>query len=178
MLLDAWAARHRGEPYDEGGRWAAQGHVNATLLQQFLAEPYLHRAPPKSTGRDLFNIGWLDAQLAGSAERPSAVDVQATLAELTARAAADALQQHLPGARRLIVCGGGAFNSHLMARIAALLPAVQVTTSDAHGLPPQQVESVAFAWLAREFVRGRSANRPEVTGAAGARRLGCLYPAR
>lgn len=177
VLLDAWAARHRGEAYDEGGRWAAQGHVNAPLLQQFLAEPYLHRAPPKSTGRDLFNIGWLDAQLARSAVKPSAVDVQATLAELTARAAADALQQHLPGARRLIVCGGGAFNSHLMARIAALLPAVQVTTSDAHGLPPQQVESVAFAWLAREFVRGRSANRPEVTGAAGARRLGCLYPA-
>jgi anhydro-N-acetylmuramic acid kinase len=176
VLLDAWTARHRGAAYDEGGRWAAQGHVDATLLQQFLAEPYLHRAPPKSTGRDLFHIGWLDAQLARSAAKPSAVDVQATLSELTARAAADALQQHLPSAHRLIVCGGGAFNDHLMGRLSALLPSVRVATSDAHGLPPQQVESVAFAWMAREFLQGRSANRPEVTGAAGARRLGCLYP--
>ena len=105
------------------------------------------------------------------------MDVQATLAELTARAAADALKQQLPGARRLIVCGGGTSNGDLMARLAALLPSMQVQPSDDLGLPAQQVESVAFAWLAREFVQRRCGNRPEVTGAAGPRLLGCLYPA-
>jgi anhydro-N-acetylmuramic acid kinase len=177
VLLDIWAARHRGVAYDDGGGWAASGTVNARLLQQMLGEPYLWRTPPKSTGRDLFHLGWLDAQLARTGANIAPADVQATLAELTARAAADALQQQLAGARRLIVCGGGAFNTHVLARLAALLPAMAVQGSEAHGLPPQQVEAVAFAWLAREFVRRRAGNRPDVTGAAGPRVLGCLYPA-
>jgi anhydro-N-acetylmuramic acid kinase len=177
VLLDIWAARHHGVAYDAGGRWAAQGTVDAALLKQLLAEPYLQRRPPKSTGRDLFHTDWLDAHLAAAGRAMAAVNVQATLAELTARTATDALKQQLPEARRLIVCGGGAFNSHLLARLAALLPSVQVQTSDELGLPAQQVESVAFAWLAREFVQRRSGNRPDVTGAAGPRLLGCLYPA-
>jgi anhydro-N-acetylmuramic acid kinase len=177
VLLDGWAARHRGTSYDDGGRWAASGAVHAGLLQQMLGEPYLLRTPPKSTGRDLFHLGWLDAQLARAGSTIAPADVQATLAELTARAAADALQQQLAGAGRLIVCGGGAFNAHLMARLAALLPGMAVQSSDAHGLPPQQVEAVAFAWLAREFAQRRAGNRTEVTGAAGPRVLGCLYPA-
>ena len=177
VLLDAWAARHRGVAYDEGGRWGAQGTIDAGLLQQLLGEPYLRRLPPKSTGRDLFHAGWLDAELARLGRAVIAVDVQATLVELTARAAADALHQHLPAVRRLIVCGGGALNGHLLARLAALLPSVQVQTSDALGLPVEQVEAVAFAWLAREFVQRRAGNRPDVTGASGPRLLGCLYPA-
>jgi anhydro-N-acetylmuramic acid kinase len=177
VLLDTWCARRHGSAYDDGGRWAASGRVDAALLQQLLAEPYLHRTPPKSTGRDLFDAGWLDAQLARAGRTLEPADVQATLAEFTARAAADALQQHLPDARRLIVCGGGAFNAHLMARLAALLPALQVHGSDALGLPAQQVEAVAFAWLAREFVQRRPGNRPQVTGASGPRVLGCLHPA-
>jgi anhydro-N-acetylmuramic acid kinase len=177
VLLDTWAARHRGVAYDEGGRWGARGTVDAALLRQLLMEPYLHRPPPKSTGRDLFHAGWLDAELARVGTTVSEVDVQATLIELTARAAADALTDHLPSARRLIVCGGGAYNGQLMRRLTALLPSVQVQTSDELGLPAQQVESVAFAWLAREFVQRRCGNRPEVTGAAGPRLLGCLHPA-
>lgn len=177
VLLDAWAARHQGVAYDDGGRWAARGAIDAALLQQMLAEPFLQRLPPKSTGRDLFHARWLDEQLLRCGRSVAAVDVQATLGELTARAAADALRQQLPEARRLIVCGGGAFNGYLMARLSALLPAVQVQASDAFGLPAQQVESVAFAWLAREFVQRRPGNRPDVTGASGPRRLGCLYPA-
>jgi anhydro-N-acetylmuramic acid kinase len=177
VLLDGWAARHRGVAYDDDGHWAASGAVNARLLQQMLAEPYFSRTPPKSTGRDLFHLGWLDAQLARAGSTIAPADVQATLAELTARAAADALLQQLPGARRLIVAGGGAFNAHLMARLAALLPGMQVQSSDALGLPAQQVEAVAFAWLAREFVQRRCGNRADVTGAAGLRVLGCLYPA-
>jgi anhydro-N-acetylmuramic acid kinase len=177
VLLDAWAERHLGVAYDDGGRWAASGTVDAALLRQMLAEPYLLRAPPKSTGRDLFHIGWLDAQLARTGRTPAPADVQATLVELTACAAADGLTNRLDGARCLIVCGGGAFNRHLLQRLATLLPQLQLQTSDAHGLPAQQVESVAFAWLAREFVQRRPANRPDVTGAAGPRLLGCLYPA-
>ena len=119
-LLDLWCQRHQGRTYDEGGRWAASGQVNARLLETLLSEPFLQREPPKSTGRDLFNASWLDAalqQVAGIA----AADVQATLAEFSARAAADALQQQAPQTRRLLVCGGGAFNTHLMQRLAALL---------------------------------------------------------
>jgi len=177
VLLDAWAARHRGVAYDDGGRWGAQGSVDSGLLRQLLGEPYLQRPPPKSTGRDLFHAGWLDAQLARLDRTIAEVDVQATLIEFTARTATDALRQHLPEARQLIVCGGGALNGNLMTRFAALLPSLQVQTSDAYGLPVQQVESVAFAWLAREFVRRRPGNRLDVTGAAGPRLLGCLYPA-
>ena len=177
VLMDLWSVEQRRVPYDDGGRWAASGRVDAALLQAMLREPYFARRPPKSTGRDLFHRSWLQAQLSALGRPVVASDVQATLAELTARTAADALHAHLPTARGLWVCGGGAFNQHLMARLAALLPGVPLALSDALGLPAQQVEAVAFAWLAREFVARRPANRPDVTGAAGARVLGCLYPA-
>jgi len=177
VLLDAWAAEQRGVPFDDGGRWAASGRVDAALLQRLLSEPYFRRPPPKSTGRNLFDARWLKSHLAALGRAIGAADVQATLAELTARSVADALQQHAGDVRGLWVCGGGALNTHLLARLAALLPSLRVQTTDALGLPPQQVEAVAFAWLAREFVAGRPGNRPEVTGARGARALGCLYPA-
>jgi anhydro-N-acetylmuramic acid kinase len=177
VLLDAWAAEHQGVPYDCAGRWAASGHVDSGLLQRMLAEPYFQWPPPKSTGRDLFHRAWFDSHLAALGKPLAPVDVQATLAELTARSAAEALQRHLPNARGLWVCGGGALNDHLLARLAALLPRLRVQTTDALGLPSQQVEAVAFAWLAREFVERRPANRPDVTGAKGPRVLGCLYAA-
>jgi anhydro-N-acetylmuramic acid kinase len=175
-LLDLWCLRHQGQAYDEGGQWASSGQVNARLLEIFLAEPFLQRAPPKSTGRDLFNAAWLDAAVqpvAGIA----AADVQATLAEFSARAAADALQQQAPQTRRLLVCGGGAFNTHLMQRLAALLPGIPVESTDAMGVPPLQVEALAFAWLAQAFVARQPGNLAAVTGARGPRVLGALYPA-
>ncbi len=174
VLLDLWAQRHLGRDFDADGAWAATGRVDAALLERLLAEPFFARAPPKSTGRDLFDAAWLDRRL-DPALAPA--DVQSTLAELTARAAADALRRHLPQAQRLLVCGGGALNAHLMRRLAALLPAVAVESTAAAGLPPLQVEAAAFAWLARAFVERRPGNRPEVTGAAGPRILGALYPA-
>jgi len=175
-LLDLWCQRHQGQTYDEGGRWAASGKVNAGFLEILLAEPFLHRKLPKSTGRDLFNAAWLDAalqQVAGI----EAVDVQATLAEFSARAAADALRQLAPQTRRLLVCGGGAFNTHLMQRLAALLTRISVEGTDAMGVPPLQVEALAFAWLAQAFVARQPGNLAEVTGAHGPRVLGALYPA-
>lgn len=177
VLLDSWANAHHGVPYDADGRWAGSGRVDIQLLQQMLSEPYFQRPPPKSTGRDLFQVDWLERHLVALGRTPAAADVQATLAELTARSVADALQCHLADARSLCVCGGGALNSHLMARLAAALPQWKVQTTDVLGLPPMQVEAAAFAWLAREFVERRAANRPDVTGARGLRVLGCLYPA-
>ena len=175
-LLDHWAQCHLGTPYDAAGRWAAGGQVHEDLLAAMLADPYFARPPPKSTGRDLFNPPWLASHLA-RCPGAAAQDMQATLAELSARAAADALARHAPSARRLLVCGGGAANGHPMARLAILLPGVAVQPTDAHGLPATQVEATAFAWLAKAHCDRRCGNLPSVTGAAGPRILGALYPA-
>ncbi|MFT3666637.1 anhydro-N-acetylmuramic acid kinase [Piscinibacter sp.] len=174
-LLDHWVRRHRGEAFDRDGRWAAGGRVDAALLAELQAEPYFALPPPKSTGRDLFHAEWLARRLAARGALAPA-DVQATLVELSAWAAARDLVAHRPDARELLVCGGGAFNTHLMARLAARLPGVRVASTAERGLPPDQVEACAFAWLARAFVRGDSASLPSVTGARGARVLGALYP--
>jgi anhydro-N-acetylmuramic acid kinase len=175
VLMDGWCQRHCGQAYDAGGAWAAGGHVDDALLQTLLAEPYFALPPPKSTGRDLFDMGWLDARLAS---RPRhAQDVMATLAELTASSIAADLLRHAPSAEALFVCGGGAFNTHLLARLAALLPHARVSSTAQLGVPPDQVEAMAFAWLAQAFVLRRPGNLPAVTGAAGPRVLGALYPA-
>lgn len=175
-LLDLWCQRHLGQAYDEGGHWASSGKVNDRLLNQFLSEPFLQRDPPKSTGRDLFHAAWLETALQQVADIAPA-DVQATLAEFSARAATDALRRYAPLTGRLLVCGGGAFNTHLMQRLAALLPDIPVDSTDAAGMPPLQVEALAFAWLAQAFVARRPGNLAAVTGATGPRVLGALYPA-
>ncbi|KQW40049.1 anhydro-N-acetylmuramic acid kinase [Rhizobacter sp. Root404] len=176
-LLDHWCRLHTGHPYDADGAWAASGHVLAPLLASLRTEPYFALPPPKSTGRDLFNPAWLQARLAAAAPVAQAVDVQATLAELTAVSCAADVSACAGAARELLVCGGGAFNGHLMRRLAANLPGMAVISSDERGLPPDQVEACAFAWLAHAFMRREPANLPAVTGAAGPRLLGALYPA-
>lgn len=173
-LMDAWCLRHTGRGYDAGGAWAAGGRVLPALLERCLAEPWLALPPPKSSGRDQFHLGWLEAHLAGD-EAPQ--DVQATLLELTARSIAEALRATQPATRRLIACGGGVHNTALMARLAALLPDIAVESSAAHGLDPDAVEAAGFAWLAWQTLEGRPGNRPEVTGAAGPRVLGAIVPA-
>jgi anhydro-N-acetylmuramic acid kinase len=175
-LMDAWCLQHTGAPYDHDGHWAANGHVLTDLLASLLAEPYFMQAPPKSTGRDLFNRPWLEAHLRGYTGAAPA-DVQATLTELTARACAGDTERHAPGLSRLIVCGGGALNGHLMRRLASLLPAAKVISSAEAGLPPLQVEAAAFAWLAMKAVRGEPLDLQSPTGARGARVLGGIYPA-
>lgn len=175
-LMDHWVARHCGQPFDADGAWAAGGQVLPELLQRLMAEPFLQRLPPKSTGRDLFNAGWLAQHLAGGTAW-AAQDVQATLAEFTALAAAQALQRSAPEARELLVCGGGALNGHLLRRLSAALPGVAVGSTAEAGLPPLQVEAAAFAWLAQAFTQRMPGQRPEVTGARGLRVLGALYPA-
>jgi anhydro-N-acetylmuramic acid kinase len=176
-LLDLWCQRHRGQAYDDQGHWAASGQVDMALLQRLLAEPFLHRAPPKSTGRDLFNAPWLEAAMRASDSALSPVDVQATLTEFSACAAAQALMAQAPQTRRLLVCGGGAFNNRLMQRLAAHLPGTAVSSTAASGISPLQVEALAFAWLAQAFVSRQPGNLAAVTGARGPRVLGALYPA-
>jgi anhydro-N-acetylmuramic acid kinase len=176
-LLDGWCQRHQGQPYDDDGRWAATGRVDAALLAALLAQPYFRRPPPKSTGRDLFHLGWLGAQLGAQMRPIAAADVQATLAEFTAQAVAGDLGRHAPHTQRLLVCGGGARNGFLMRRLAALLPALALQTTAARGLDVMQVEAAAFAWLAQRFVARAPGNCVAVTGAAGPRVLGALYPA-
>jgi anhydro-N-acetylmuramic acid kinase len=175
-LMDAWCASHTGAGFDADGAWAASGQALAPLLQALMAEPYFAKPPPKSTGRDLFNPSWLHSRLPPFA-RADAADVQATLAELTARACSADVLRHEPRLRRLIVCGGGALNTHLMRRLQALLPEVQVASSEKFGLPPLQVEATAFAWLARKAVRREKLELQSTTGASGARVLGCIYAA-
>ncbi len=175
-LMDAWCQQHLGLPFDADGAWAASGQVDAGLLAALLAEPYFAQAAPKSTGRDLFNPGWLAEKLSGF--KPlKPVDVQATLTELTASACADCVKRYGFESKELIVCGGGAFNGHLMRRLQALLESLAVSSSQAHRLPPLQVEATAFAWLARKTVLRETSSLPKVTGARGARVLGAIYPA-
>jgi anhydro-N-acetylmuramic acid kinase len=175
-LMDLWCLRHRHEPYDREGAWAAGGQIDADLLARMQAEAFFSRTPTKSTGRDLFNAAWLDHMLAAG-PRPSPVDVQATLAELTAWACANAVMRHAPEAKQVLVCGGGAFNEYLMARLAARLPAADVRRTDTEGLPADQVEAAAFAWLAHAFTERQPGNLVSATGACGPRVLGALYPA-
>jgi len=175
-LLDAWCQLHTGQDFDAGGAWGASGQVVEPLLAALLADPFFALSAPKSTGRDLFNRAWLDAHLQhfGTA---AAVDVQATLAALTVRSAADALRRAAPATERLYVCGGGALNGHLMRGLAQALPGMAVASTDAIGLPPLQVEATAFAWLARRCIERRPGNLPLATGARGSRVLGAVYPA-
>ena len=174
MLLDAWAAIHLGKPYDAGGAFAASGQVIAGLLDRYLADPYFTAPPPKSTGRDHFNLDWLNSM--GSADY-RAQDVQASLAELSARSIAHAVARWCPHADEVYACGGGSHNTDLMARIAAALQDKPLAATSALGMHADWVEAMAFAWLAREALCGRPGNLPAVTGASGLRVLGAIYPA-
>lgn len=171
-LMDAWCLRHVGEGFDRGGAFAASGRVDAALLDRLLDDPWFALPPPKSTGRDQFHLGWVDARRAGS-ESPA--DVQATLLALTVRTVADALRATLPATAHVIACGGGVHNPVLMQALADTLPAVTVESTAAHGLDPDHVEALGFAWLARQTVLGRPGNLPGVTGARGPRVLGALH---
>ena len=177
-LMDFWCNRHTGQAFDRAGAWAASGLINAHLLSELMSEEFLQREPPKSTGRDLFNPDWLARHIESiaGADGWAPQDVQATLTELTARSCANDVLRHAGQADTLVVCGGGALNTHLMHRLASHLPGVHVVSSADRGLPPLQVEAAAFAWLAFKNVRRETASLTSVTGARGARVLGALYP--
>ena len=174
LLMDIWCQQHLGKPYDDRGSWATTGQVLPALLEQMLSEPFFALPPPKSSGRDLFNLQWLQNKLHGS-ER--AEDVQATLLELTCRTIAQAIQQHCVGAKEIYLCGGGAHNQALHNRIACLLPGSTVQTTNTLGVDSDYLEAIAFAWFAQQTLHGKPANLPSVTGAKHPCVLGAIYPA-
>ncbi len=177
MLMDGWIQRHRGERYDRDGAWAATGSVHARLLDAMLSHPYLDAPPPKSAGREQFNLDWLASLLASPGEAVSPADVQATLLELTAASLCDAIARECCSAQEVYVCGGGAHNGTLMQRIRTRLPGIRVETTSVASINPDWVEALAFAWLARQTMHRAPGNLPSVTGAGGPRVLGAIYPA-
>ncbi|MFF5867131.1 anhydro-N-acetylmuramic acid kinase [Pseudomonas sp. NPDC012596] len=176
VLLDAWIERKHRQAYDADGAWAASGIVQADLLSTLLSDPFFAGSGPKSTGREVFNLAWLDGHLARLPHYRDQ-DVQATLLELTAQSIIESLRNAQQGTEALLVCGGGARNGALMARLGELLPDAQVASTGAHGVDPDWVEAMAFAWLAHCCLEGIAANRPSVTAAKGLRVLGAIYPA-
>ncbi|MET0117832.1 MAG: anhydro-N-acetylmuramic acid kinase [Sedimenticola sp.] len=175
-LLDHWARKKQGIPRDENGAWAASGKVNAALLRDLLDDDYFEMAPPKSTGPEYFSPGWLEKRLH---DHPglAAEDIQATLTALTAASIEQAIRAHAPGCGRLIVCGGGINNGELMRQLTDRLQPVPVESSADHGIDPEQVEALAFAWLASRTMHRQPGNLPGVTGARHPVILGGIYPA-
>ena len=174
VLLDGWTKRHTGAGFDADGRWAATGRIDEALLARLLEEPYLREKPPKSTGRELFHLDWLDRRLPAGL-RPE--DVQATLTRFTARGIVDAIDRFCPGTAEIYLAGGGARNATLVAHIRALAKDRPVDSTDALGVPTQQVECMAFAWLAMKCIDREPVDMAAVTGAKGPRIMGAIYPA-
>jgi anhydro-N-acetylmuramic acid kinase len=172
-LLDAWSRKQRAEPYDIDGAWAASGSIHMPLLEKMLKDRYFLRSPPKSTGRETFSDAWLESALTGFSVNPT--DVQATLCELTARTIASGVSAGGPPPACLMVCGGGAYNTHLTTRLKVALPGTQVQTTAPRGIDPQHVEAAGFAWLAYRYINNLPGNQPAVTGAQHLVPLGALY---
>jgi anhydro-N-acetylmuramic acid kinase len=175
-LLDAWALRHLDIQYDESGAWASSGAVQQNLLTEMLKDDYLQLAPPKSTGPEHFNLSWLDTTLNGLPLLDQQ-DVQATLVSFSAKTVAQAIQREGIRCDRVIACGGGVHNQALMDMLKKELGDIPIESSSTYGVDPNNVEAIAFAWLARQTLLGLPGNIPDVTGASGARVLGGIYPA-
>jgi anhydro-N-acetylmuramic acid kinase len=176
-LMDAWTQRHLGQAYDNDGAWAQSGQINEALLMRLLTERYFAQPAPKSTGPELFNLAWLQSLAGGLLENIAARDVQASLLELSARSLIDATRRAAPEAKQLLICGGGAYNSALIARLRELSPNSVIESTGEYGIEPAWVEAIAFAWLARQTLLGLPGNLPTVTGAKASRVLGAIYPA-
>lgn len=174
VLMDAWIQQHQGVAFDRDGEWALGGQILPAVLHAMLQDKYFSLPPPKSTGRDLFNLPWLMYFLSSDM---AARDVQTTLLALTAQTIVDAIQRHAAGAKEILFCGGGARNRTLMRALESALAPAKVRKTDDLGIDAEQVEALAFAWLARQTVSLRPGNVPAVTGARGARILGGIFPA-
>ncbi len=172
-LLDAHAFQHLHTRRDENGNWAARGQVQSSLLTSLLTDPYFTRLAPKSTGRDYFNLTWLNQHLSSLSSPPSPVDIQTTLGQLTIDSIAQAVLPYTP--QRLLVCGGGVHNPLLMAGLAKGLPECVVESIQSYGIDPDWVEAVSFAWFAKQRLEHQTSNLPSVTGARQAVVLGAIY---
>lgn len=175
ILLDAWINKHHQKDFDENGKWASQGQINNSLLNALLQEPYFNMPPPKSTGRELFNLQWLEEKINMLPEKISPEDVQATLVELTTVSIGETVQEHFNSFNEIYICGGGAHNTFLMQRLEALLHPRIVASTQTLGMDPRWVEASAFAWLAKQTMEKKTGNVPSVTGASSGVILGAVY---
>ncbi len=176
-LMDAWTRLKRGHSHDNNGEWAASAPPDPGLLAMLLDYDYFGRPAPKSTGVEEFNLGWLEKRLDRVRNPLSPAAIQSTLCQLTAATIATALTNACPQPGGLYLCGGGAHNRTLVARITALLPGWRIDTTEALGIGVDWVEAAAFAWLASRTIAGLPGNVPEVTGARYATVLGGIFPA-
>lgn len=172
-LMDEWIQKKHGQPYDREGSYAESGIVQKSLVEKWSASDYFQQHAPKSTGRDLFNLPWLEQSLAEANYKPE--DVQASLLALTVKSIAADLMHYMPSVQQLYVCGGGAHNSHLMNELQKALPNTAVNTTDHCGISPDWVEGLLMAWLARQYCLGKPGNLPSVTGASKPVRLGLRF---
>ncbi len=175
ILMDAWISKHLSLPMDDRGTWAARGQILPLLLDLCLQDPYFQRQPPKSTGRELFNLAWIQTALESFASPANPEDVQATLCELTAISISQAILHYATAAQEILICGGGAYNNFLVRRISHHLPQQKILTTSACGIDPKHVEAIAFAWLAKQTLMGQCGNLPAVTGATHPVILGGIY---
>lgn len=175
VLMDAWIGLHLQKNHDDNGEWAAQGVVQPALLKALLDDTFFKQPPPKSTGREYFNLAWLNHRLHQIEQKFSTVDIQATLAELTAYCIITPLRDHIPSGE-ILICGGGVHNAFLMSRLQTLAkPHFTVSSTEKYGANPDWIEAMAFAWLARQTLTKQPGNLPTVTGAKRAAILGGIY---
>lgn len=174
-LLDGWAERHLGRPLDADAHWATSGAIDTGLLERLKSDAYFRQSPPKSTGRETFNLAWLTRQLEALEHRVAPANVQRTLIELTAATIADAISEHAPGTERILLCGGGAHNPLIRQRLSAHLPGAVVADTSEHGIHVDWVEAAAFAWLGMRTLNELPGNLPAVTGARRPVVLGGIY---
>ena len=177
-LLDGWIYKHLKRGYDKDGAWAQSGAVIPSLLKQMLRTDYFSAPPPKSTGREFWNLGWLQQQLDIHGHQLAPADVQSTLTELTATSIVNAIATFAPTTQEIYLCGGGAHNRYLLQRMRILSPQITVESTNTLGIDPEFVEAIAFAWLAKQTLEGRPVNLSPITGAKGRRILGAIYPCR
>ncbi|MFV1993234.1 MAG: anhydro-N-acetylmuramic acid kinase [Acidiferrobacterales bacterium] len=175
-LMDSWSLKNQHKAFDENGDWAARGVINQALLTDLLNDPYFQKQPPKSTGREYFNLPWLEARLSKYSSL-KAIDIQATLCELTALCCGQAIKTFAPDVEEVLVCGGGVHNAALMARLAAALPDCHVKLTSTYGVDPDWVEAIAFAWMAKQTLENKPSGLPGVTGASHPVILGGVYKA-
>jgi anhydro-N-acetylmuramic acid kinase len=183
-LVDGVIQRETGgrERMDAGGVRASRGSVDAALLAELMDDDYLRLPPPKSTGRERYGSDEADALHAKWSQAGRDLDdLVATLVAFTARAVAQACEQHLGGAgavARLLVGGGGARNPAMLAALTAALPGCAVETFDAAGVPSGAAEAMAFSLMGRNALLGLPNHLPRTTGASRAAVLGEIVPGR
>ncbi len=170
-LLDAWSEKHLKQPRDNHGEWAKQGLIQPALLTNMLNDHFFQQSPPKSTGREYFNLHWLEQF---SPENFPPIDIQATLTELTAKSILDAIKPHFSSGE-ILICGGGVHNQFLMQRLSALNSSYLIESTEKYGIHPDWVEAIAFAWLAKQTLAKQPGNLIEVTGAKQMSILGGVY---